>query len=128
MIFQISDYYKLLALHKALMEAKFSSATNDEAIAGSSYVAEIANQVVDALIQAEIEREEPDAAQRWNDWRQIDSNRREWFIALERAYEANSWPSWGFQDKERYSKILLSPFQVDEILLERFIELVNKNF
>ena len=122
---RISDSNKLLALHRALMEAKFTSIANDEDVAGSSYVAEIATEVVDVLIQIEIKNERHDSVERWNKWLEIDSTRREWAIALSKAKKANYWENWTIQEKELYSKILLSPFKVSPILLQEFIKHVD---
>lgn len=123
--FHIVEYDKLLALHRALMEAKFTPFPNDQDIAGSSLVAEVANQVVDILIAIEIERGSPEQAKQWNEWRHIDTSRREWKVALERAQEVASWQNWSLEEKTIYSQILLSPFVVTEDVVAIFIQQVD---
>ena len=120
-LFQVSEYNKLLALHRAVMEAKFTPLPNDPDIAGSSFLAEIAHQIVDNLIQLQMEQGNTESAEKWVKWRQIDTSRREWAIALKRAEEATRWADWTVQEKTNYTLILLSPFQVDNNLLELFI-------
>ncbi|MCL4266437.1 MAG: hypothetical protein KJ069_24760 [Anaerolineae bacterium] len=125
MTFQVADYYKLLALHRAFMEAKFTPLPNDQDIAGSPFIAEMAHQVVDNLIQLQIEQGNAEEAEAWNKWRQIDPSRREWGVALTRAQEAGNWVHWTNQEKLHYTQILLSPFQADNHLLELFITSVD---
>ena len=59
---KIEDKYELLALHKCLMEAKFSADPNDFDIAGSPIAAKLANEVVAEL--RNIDGEE------WDEWRE----------------------------------------------------------
>ena len=47
--FIIRDYYDLLNLHKALMEAKFHKNPENGYIAGSPVIAKIMNEIVELL-------------------------------------------------------------------------------
>ena len=49
--FELSDYYDLLNLHKALMEAKFHDNPDNEYISGSPIIAKIMNEIVDILAE-----------------------------------------------------------------------------
>lgn len=89
--FQVSDYHKLLSLHRALMEAKFAEQPNDPDISGSCFVSEMADQVVETLIAMEKERGYSENAARWSEWRKISESRREWRIALDRLRTCRSW-------------------------------------
>jgi hypothetical protein len=46
---------------------------------------------------------------------------------LKRATEASSWINWTIKEKEKYSRILLSPFSIDGKLLKTFIEIVDND-
>lgn len=46
--FKIGDYYELLALHKALLEAKFHQEPNNIEVCFSPIVAKLSNEIVDA--------------------------------------------------------------------------------
>lgn len=61
------DYFSLLSLHRALLEAKFHPAPEDESVSGSPLVANISIQVRDLLIASE-------QGSQWRDWFQL-SNR-----------------------------------------------------
>ncbi|MEN7343549.1 MAG: hypothetical protein AAAFM81_11420 [Pseudomonadota bacterium] len=61
---QITDHYQLLALHRCLLEAKFSPNPWDPDIAGSPIAAVLANTVVAELAQQD--------SQDWDDWRKIE--------------------------------------------------------
>lgn len=45
----LGDYYELLNLNKALLEAKFNEFPNNEYITGSPIIAQICNEVVQLL-------------------------------------------------------------------------------
>ena len=125
---QISDYYELLALHRALMEAKFTPEPWDPIVPGSPYIAKIANQVVDMLTEIE-DRQKPESNEEhnWRAWRKIDPTRREWQISLERARKLTKWTQWSFEHKKDMVTIFLSPFTVGENLIITFIEQAEAN-
>lgn len=125
--FEVSDYYELLALHRALMEAKFTFFPNDREIAGSPFVAKISHQVVETLIQVELARGHPKKAERWEKWRRIDVTRREWKIALQRISESmkrfpKQWQKWTTQQKVEYCQNVISPFKLEGKMLTKFME------
>ena len=73
------DYYGLLNLHKALLEAKFHTMPDNELVAGSPFVADLYIQVRDLLIKS-------DKGSRWKDWFQLNNrpDRKEQAIILMR--------------------------------------------
>ncbi len=76
--------------------------------------------------QKEVERGCPDRAASWDDFLKIDETRREWQIALRRAWEADSWTDWSLDEKMAYSRTLLSPFSADDGMLAAFVEQVER--
>ncbi|MEM7281669.1 MAG: hypothetical protein AAF438_08580 [Pseudomonadota bacterium] len=121
---ELSDYYELLALHRALLESKFCPVPNDLDVSGSPIIATLHKKVVSLLIDVEASRRGEEAKLKWKKWLQIDSERREWKAGLERARSQHSWDSWSNAEKKRFSYNLLSPFEVDEKLLRKFISSV----
>ncbi len=123
-VFQVSDYYKLLALHKALIHAKFARHPIDPIISGSPFIAEMAEQIVSTLAAMEIERGYPERAEGWK--MRIDPNGEIWQIALSRIFIEkwvfDKWNSWPFEEKKNLAKRLISPFMVDDDLLLKFIQ------
>lgn len=61
------DYWGLLNLHKALLEAKFHTTPDNEYVAGSPLIANIYIQVRDLLIES-------DKGSQWKDWFQLSNN------------------------------------------------------
>jgi hypothetical protein len=119
---KFDDYYRLLALHRALMEAKFCEVPNDLPVSGSPFVAEVANEVVEAL--SLWKKAEGDSG--WEEWRRIDPSRREWRIAVLRAASGESWAKLDQTTKEKLGRNLLSPFTFDDALLADFIKAVDR--
>ena len=81
--FEINDYYELLTLHKALLEARLHEGLDNKYLAGSPIVAKIHNRIISDLISMESNRK---GSESWSEWIKI-SNRKNY---LERpAMESN---------------------------------------
>lgn len=120
-VFQIQDYYSLLALHKALMQIKFAPNPLDPVLSGSPLIAETMKQIVEVLAEMEIERGQPRAAEMWRNLK-INPSENLWRIALERVGRDGPWLIWSIDKKREFATILLSPFKVDDDLLNNFIQ------
>ena len=118
-----TSYYELLALHRALMEAKFHDTPNDPAVAGSPFVADVANRIVEIL--ANWKQSDRPAGHDWPSWRHVGPGHREWAVAIDRAREATNWITWNEDERRQFAKILLSPFVATSEVLEQFIACVN---
>lgn len=123
-VFQVSDYYKLLALHKALMHAKFARHPIDPIISGSPFIAEMAEQIVSTLAAMEIERGYPERSKDWK--MRVDPDGEIWQIALSRIFTqkwvSDKWKSWPLGEKKNFAKLLICPFMIDDDLLLKFIQ------
>ncbi|MCQ3932462.1 MAG: hypothetical protein DPW16_18590 [Chloroflexi bacterium] len=119
-IFQVSDYYKLLALYKALMLVKFSKNPADPVLVGSPFIAEMLREIVASLAQMEIQRGHPQQAELWKALK-LDPAKETWQSMLEYARISDLWQQWTFDEKLEYAKILLSPFEVTDALLAKFV-------
>jgi hypothetical protein len=115
---QFDEHHKLLALHRALMEAKFCEVPNDPAVSGSGLVAALANQVLDGLIHW---NDNATGDPTWIEWRKISAQRVEWQTAVMRASSLN-WQELDPATKVELSCNLLSPFSFDDATLAKFIE------
>jgi hypothetical protein len=123
----ITDYYELLALHRVIMEAKFSAPLHDSAIVASPFVAAIADRVLNALIEKERQANQPEKAEQWAAWRMISPERREWGIALTYAKHCGChWYEWSKEQRHNYVQVLLSPFTISLELLESFCQEVDR--
>jgi len=123
-IFNVSDYYELLALHRALLESQFCDEPNDMDVSASPLVAKLHKQLLETLVDVEVERNGVEAKIAWAEWLEIDVERREWKVALKRAKGERLWAEWNYDAKRAYVYDLLSPFAVDDKLVGEFIKQV----
>jgi hypothetical protein len=121
---EITDYYELVALHKALHVARFGRELLVPALPGSPYLADIAKRVVKTLAEMEFMRGKPERA---NDWLvKIDQTGEIWQIAVRNAaVEPDLWESLTHQEKLSLAQIYLSPFTYTPEMLEKFVQQVD---
>ncbi len=117
---RINDHNELLAMLRAIMEAKFEHSLNSE-IVGSPYLASVANRIVDALIKIEKERGEF-SSRKWENWRKIDSRRREWKLIRKRIKAVAQWGDWSVSERGKFLDLLLSPLVVGNEDRERILK------
>jgi len=122
----VTDYFILLALHKAILEVKFSDNQTSLELFGSPFLASAANQITEILIAKEAALDIGSSNESWKKWRAIDESRREWGIAIIRtAQHSTIWRSWTDEERKDFARIALSPFTVSEQLLNVFVTQVN---
>jgi hypothetical protein len=119
--FIVSDYYELLALHRALLESQFCDEPNDMDVSASPIIAKLHKQLLNSLIEADVERKGDEAKAAWDEWLKIDTERREWIVAIKRAKNESHWTEWDDYAKRTYVHNLLSPFDFDDKLVDLFI-------
>jgi len=118
--FEITDYYDLLNLHKALLEAKFHENPDNKLVSGSPIIARFCNEIVDLLSSQKSE---------WQGWRVIKTQK----LFMERAiinavsYYASSdeWAGLTCEEKTVQAKNYTSPFICDDEDIDQFIETVT---
>lgn len=115
------NYYDLLNLHKALLEAKFHTMPDNESVAGSPIVANIYIQVRDLLIES-------DKGKEWKDWFLLRnrSERRNQAIFLMK--KCKRWKQADADEKCNIAGIYLAPFLYDEEELKEVIAEVDSAF
>lgn len=125
--FRINEYHELLALHRALLEAKFADDPNDRDIAGSPFVAKFAREVIKALVGHDGDRKGQQGVDRWEKWLALDSSRREWRVALQRARERPEWGKWDEAERRDCARVLLAPFRVSDEQITAFLSAVQED-
>lgn len=108
------DYYSLLSLHKALLEARFHENPENELVAGSPLVSDIHAQVRDLLIKS-------DKGSQWLEWFQLRNrpDRRNRAIMLIR--KCKRWDRLSLDGKKKIVAGYLSPFLYSETELDEVI-------
>lgn len=120
---EIKNYPELLALHRVILEAKFSLPVRDRDIASSTLVASLAERIIEKIIYVEIKQGDSAAQEKWDNWRRIDFNRYEWKIALQHIRESREyWDTLNPEEKRSYAKLILSPFQPTPNVMDEFIK------
>lgn len=125
MAFLIDNYDELMALHRALMEAKFSESPNDLAIQGSSLLSKIANNVVESLTAMDIEKDGESSIAKWQKWREVIPERREYKIVQAKLKSESSWIEWDHSKQMEYVQSLFSPLQASEEIICNLLNSVN---
>lgn len=108
------DYYGLVNLHKALLEAKFHTMPENELVSGSPLVAGLYIQVRDLLMESDKGRE-------WKEWFQLGNrpDRRSQAIILMR--KCKRWNQAPCDEKSKIARAFLAPFLFDDEELKKVI-------
>ena len=112
------DYYGLINLHKALLEAKFHTMPDNELVAGSPLIADLYIQVRDLLMES-------DTGSGWKEWFQLSNrpDRKEQAIILMRRDKI--WNKAAHDEKSKIARAFLAPFIFSEEELENVIAEVD---
>ena len=124
---EIRDYYVLLNLHKALLEAKFHMNPDNTLVCLSPIIADISNELVDILSKMDEFKDERKAG-KWNNWRKLEAHPFYRERAIRNAIFNNRWPELKEEEKIKCAKNLLSPFKATENELKNFIKEVDEEF
>lgn len=129
-MFQVDSVPELLALLRAVMEAKFHPDPEDLDIPGSAILAEVANRLARAVRDEKIGTGGDAARSRWSIWIQIGADRDEWKSAVKYAAAMwkKIWPKWSVEERRFAARCLLSPFEIEEATLDAFLCEVEANF
>lgn len=113
------DYWGLLNLHKALLEAKFHTTPDNEYVAGSPLIANIYIQVRDLLIES-------DKGSQWKDWFQLSNrpDRKHQAVTLIRKCDEH-WNKATADEKSEIAANYLAPFLFDDEELKNVIREVD---
>ena len=130
--FELSDYYDLLNLHKALMEAKFHENPDNEYIAGSPIIAKFMNEIVDILTAIDPHVNDDD----WKEWRKLKNQlnsmcgfeKNIWDKIANRVSKDKLWKEYNIEKKIIATKNYFSPFILTDEKIENFIHYVDNKY
>ena len=124
---KFDDINEVSALHKALVEAKFSHCPINGEIAGSPIIADISNRVYDELCEMQ-EKRKKGAGKDWQNWRRIKTEkgyrgfRR---TAVMSARKDLRLKEAAQAEKRAIAKCYLSPFTCTESGIDEFLDEVE---
>jgi len=122
---EIKDYYVLLNLHKALLEAKFHNNPDNILVSSSPIIADLSNEVVDILTELDKNKDNGNV-EKWNNWRKIEKQSFYRKRAINNAILNERWKEMSNEDKKRIAINLLSPFRATKEEIKQFINEVDK--
>lgn len=118
----LGDYYELLNLNKALLEAKFNEFPNNEYITGSPIIAQICNEVVQLLSEKEGEDS-------WNEWRKWENHMElEARIIASICHVRKDWLNLNIGEKKKIVSDNISPFIANENDIMKLITKVDASY
>lgn len=121
----ISDYYELLNLHKALLEAKFHDNPDNYYVAGSPYVARLSSKVIDLLAIIEIERK---GTESWTDWRKLSNQDHYKTRAVNAIIHRGVWEQLSDCEKRETVFNYISPFTCTDVEMASLIREIDGLF
>ena len=134
---ELKDYVTILNLHKALLEAKFHEYPDNQEVAFSPFIADLCNQLVDALTKMDEGKNEKNISRlyllrgwdkninRWDNWRMLKNQTFYRDRAIKNAVTySRYWKRLSEDEKIETAKNVLSPFIATEEV-KCFIEEVD---
>ena len=121
---EIRDYYVILNLHRALLEAKFHINPDNINVSFSPIVADFCNELVDALTLIDEEKDKKNVG-KWDNWRMLKNQSFYRDRALKNAISDNRWRKIDKEEKVNITRNLLSPFKATDEEIESFIRDVD---
>lgn len=115
----LGNYYELLNINKALLEAKFNEFPNNEYITGSPIIAQICNEVVQLL-------SEKDGKDSWEEWRKWENHMElEPRVVASICYVRKDWINLNIDEKKKNISDNISPFIANEDDIMKIITKVD---
>lgn len=124
---EISDYYVLLNLHKALLEAKFHLNPDNILVCSSPVIANLCNELVDMLAKMDEKKDEGNIG-KWDGWRKLENQSFYKERAVKNAVLNDRWLEMSDEEKWRITISLLSPFKATDEQIISFIKEVDEEF
>jgi hypothetical protein len=105
----VDSYFELLALNRALMEVRFLGGDVDDAVRGSSYLADIHVRLVEEITAYHRDRGETGRVDSWHGWRVFSGRTLERQSIIE--YVSRFWESLDSEELKRERlEALMKPF------------------
>lgn len=122
----VAEYAELMALHKALLEAKFHPNPENAYISGSPHVARIADATELSLIALIRDNQGNEKAEEWEAW--LDLTNQRWVLdrVVKHMRVHRQWEIWDLATLYDYVRCMVSPFRCSMEHIEEIIELVRR--
>lgn len=131
--YDVENLYKFMAIHKALMLAKWADPPLAPEISGSPFIADALIELRQLIDQIEIDLGRPERAE-WSRGMIVTGSAR-WeatiLLAVKKPISENSRKYWlNATDEERanFARIYISPFETDDQQVKQFVDEVMGHF
>lgn len=121
--FILEDYYDMLNLHKALLEAKFHQNPDNLYVAGSPIVAKIHNKLLDVLQYCEKKKK---GQENWSEWRKIKNQKFYRDRAVRNLIKYEDWRIVEDSEKKEIVYNYCSPFTLSEDDMQEILNEINE--
>lgn len=115
---EVSGYYTLLNLHKALIEAKFNLNPDNYEVAASPIIAQLCKEVTELLIQHELNTKGKES---WSEWLKLRNRPDYRNRVLHRMCDCSSWCEMDLDTKRKVTLNYISPFTCTDAELDELI-------
>lgn len=121
----ITDYYDMLNLHKALLEAKFHEEPDNEYVSGSPIIARICNDLVNKVAEYEIRK---NGKENWTEWRKLKNQNFYKERAVRNIVKFSEWKKSSYIQKVNIIYNYLTPFTYTEGEMSILIKEIDQYF
>lgn len=123
--FVIQDYYEMLNLHKALLEAKFHETPDNQAVAGSPIVAKLYDDLLNQLAECELRKK---GKENWTEWRKLKNQSFYKERAIGHIVKSDQWKLLEDDQREKFIYNYFSPFTYTKEELSMLIHEIDCRF
>jgi len=116
---QLEHKSDLIALHRAIMEAKFHDPPSNEEVLTSPILSRISNAILDDIVDIERREARSQQVDSWRRWRDVGARPEIVKLVIECARQSPHWAKMTREDKGDYIRCGLSPILAapDELAL-----------
>lgn len=107
----ITKESELMALHRAIIEAKFKESHEDSTIPFSGILSGLSERIVTNIIQTLSENGELDEAKSWASIVKLNEDWHGYECIKNWIQETESWVDMSVENKSQFIKVLCSPYQ-----------------
>jgi hypothetical protein len=129
MAFVVAEDHELHALLKTLLEAKFNPDPQNPEVSASPVVAELCRRAVAAVVEAERAAGRIDRAGRTIAWFRDVRGHSALEVVRRRIDETATlavWKEWTNERRRDFIRMLLSPFEADEEIVNELLEAATR--
>lgn len=122
----INKESELMALHRAIIEAKFKDSHLDLVIPFSGILAELSERILADIIKTLSDNGENDEAESWLLMTQLNEDWHGYECIKNWIQETRGWVGMSMEDRSKFIKVLCAPYQPSEQQECSLIEFGNK--